>query len=131
MTVLSCPLIDLIDPVFYSCCFTVGCCDDLQKMQPAQTLVRLNEFVDWEVFRQQLDDFYNTEPKPVQPTGKWLHSVNPRRIGLEKNKIYQKKEANHRSKTDFHFQILKSQQKELKSATISVDSGALGLGISI
>ncbi len=30
-------------------------CEDLQKMQPAQTLVRLNEFVDWEIFRPQLE----------------------------------------------------------------------------
>ena len=30
-------------------------CDDLLKMQPAQTLVRLNEFIDWEIFRPQLE----------------------------------------------------------------------------
>jgi len=28
-------------------------CEDLQKMQPAQTLVRLNEFMDGEIFRPQ------------------------------------------------------------------------------
>jgi IS5 family transposase len=30
-------------------------CEDLQKMQPAQTLVRLNEFIDWDIFRSQLE----------------------------------------------------------------------------
>ena len=38
-------------------------CDDLQEMQPAQTLVRLNEFVDWEIFRESLETIYDKERK--------------------------------------------------------------------
>ena len=38
-------------------------CDDLQKMQPAQTLIRLNEFIDWEIFRPQLETIRNKPRK--------------------------------------------------------------------
>jgi len=38
-------------------------CEDLQKMQPAQTLVRLNEFIDWEIFRSQLETIRNKPRK--------------------------------------------------------------------
>jgi len=38
-------------------------CEDLQEMQPAQTLVRLEEFIDWEIFRPQLETIRNKERK--------------------------------------------------------------------
>ena len=38
-------------------------CEDLQKMQPAQTLVRLNSFIDWEIFRLQLEIIRNKPRK--------------------------------------------------------------------
>jgi IS5 family transposase len=37
--------------------------EDLLSMRPAQTLVRLNEFVDWEVFRSDLESIRNKERK--------------------------------------------------------------------
>ncbi|NOZ40846.1 MAG: hypothetical protein GXP24_11555 [Planctomycetes bacterium] len=41
-------------------------CEDLQKMQPAQTLVRLNEFMDGEIFRPQLETI---REKPRKASG--------------------------------------------------------------
>jgi len=32
-------------------------------MQPAQTLVRLNQFIDWEIFRPQLETIRNKQRK--------------------------------------------------------------------
>jgi IS5 family transposase len=37
--------------------------EDLLQMQPAQTLVRLNQFIDWEIFREQLLTVRNKERK--------------------------------------------------------------------
>jgi len=37
--------------------------EDLLAMQPAQTLVRLNEFVQWEIFRDELSTIRNKERK--------------------------------------------------------------------
>jgi len=79
-------------------------CEDLQEMQPAQTLVRLNEFIDWEIFRPQLagDLVIHTigsgkgirrewEPKPVEPTGKGSIQAFSSRRSIEKITIREQK----------------------------------------
>ena len=37
--------------------------EDLRQMQPAQILVRLNEVIDWEIFREELETMRNKERK--------------------------------------------------------------------